>query len=57
MTQDTTSIEMLGHLIAFDTVSSKSNLDLIAFVEAYLAEFGIASRRTVSATREGEEVR
>ena len=48
MTQDTTSIEMLGHLIAFDTVSSKSNLELIAFVEAYLAEFGIASRRTVS---------
>ena len=48
MTQDTPSIEMLGHLIAFDTVSSKSNLELIAFVEAYLAEFGIASRRTVS---------
>jgi acetylornithine deacetylase len=48
MTQDTTSIDMLDHLIAFDTVSSKSNLELIAFVEAYLAEFGIASRRTAS---------
>ncbi len=48
MTQDTTSIDMLDRLIAFDTVSSKSNLELIAFVEAYLAEFGIASRRTVS---------
>ena len=35
-------------MIAFDTVSSKSNLELIAFVETYLAEYGIASRRTVS---------
>ena len=48
MTQNTTPIEILEHLIAFDTVSSKSNLELIAFVEAYLAEYGIASRRTVS---------
>jgi len=34
MTQNTSSIEMLGHLVAFDTVSSKSNLALIEFVEA-----------------------
>ena len=48
MTQDPTPIDLLEHLIAFDTVSSKSNLELIAFVETYLAEYGIASRRTVS---------
>ena len=48
MTQDTTTIAMLERLIGFDTVSSKSNLELIAFVEGYLAELGIASRRTAS---------
>ena len=48
MTRDPTPIDLLEHLIAFDTVSSNSNLELIAFVETYLAEYGIASRRTVS---------
>lgn len=45
---DTTSIAMLERLIGFDTVSSKSNLALIAFVEDYLAGLGIPSRRTAS---------
>ena len=48
MTQDPSPLDLLEHLIAFDTVSSKSNLALIAFVETYLAEYGIESRRTVS---------
>ncbi|CCJ05464.1 acetylornithine deacetylase [Methylocystis sp. SC2] len=32
------AIDMLSRLVAFDTVSSKSNLPLIDFVEAYLRE-------------------
>ncbi|VTZ24614.1 Acetylornithine deacetylase [Methylocella tundrae] len=35
------SIEMLEHLIGFDTESSKSNLALIAAVEAYLKDCGV----------------
>jgi len=37
--------EMLARLVAFPTVSSASNLDLIGFVEGYLADLGVASRR------------
>jgi acetylornithine deacetylase len=40
------SIQMIDALIGFDTVSSRSNLALIEFVEHYLAGHGIASRRT-----------
>lgn len=40
-TQD--AIDLLAKLIAFDTTSAKSNLDLIAFVRAYLDGHGIAS--------------
>ena len=35
---------ILRDLVAFDTTSAKSNLDLIAYVQAYLASHGIASR-------------
>ena len=35
---------ILRDLVAFDTTSAKSNLDLIAYVQAYLALHGIASR-------------
>lgn len=38
-----TPIELLARLVAFDTTSHKSNLDLIRFVEDYLAQHGIAS--------------
>lgn len=38
-----TSKEMLGRLVSFPTVSSDSNLALIDFVKAYLADFGVAS--------------
>ncbi|MCG8509568.1 MAG: hypothetical protein MI741_10110, partial [Rhodospirillales bacterium] len=37
------SIEMIRDLIAFDTVSRKSNLDLIHFVRDYLKKLGVAS--------------
>ena len=40
-TQDAT--DLLAKLIAFDTTSAKSNLDLIAFVRDYLDRHGIAS--------------
>ena len=39
------SIEILEKLISFPTVSKDSNLDLIEFVEGYLAEHGISSKR------------
>ena len=38
-------LDMLARLVAFDTISHKSNLDLIAFVETYLAGWGVASTR------------
>ncbi|WP_103873184.1 acetylornithine deacetylase [Bosea lathyri] len=40
---------MLARLVAFDTVSHKSNLELIAFVEDYLAGWGVASIRIPNA--------
>lgn len=39
-----TPLEMLGRLVAFDTTSSKSNLELIDFVADYLAEHSVESR-------------
>lgn len=40
--------DMLAKLVGFDTTSRNSNLQLIDFVEDYLAGFGIASRRVFS---------
>ena len=40
---------LLARLIAFDSVSNSSNLPLIDFVESYLREHGIASRRAPNA--------
>ena len=40
--------EMLAKLVAFPTISDRSNLDLIEFVEQYLAAHGIASHRIPS---------
>lgn len=42
------SIKLLADLVAFDTTSRNSNLDLIAYVETYLSIFGIAARRVIS---------
>jgi acetylornithine deacetylase len=36
--------EMLGRLVAFPTVSRESNLELVAFVQDYLAGHGVESR-------------
>lgn len=38
-------LDMLARLVAFDTVSHKSNLELIAFVEDYLTGWGVPSAR------------
>ena len=47
-----TPVELLARLVSFDTTSSKNNLGLIAFVEDYLAQHRIASRRIVSSDGE-----
>ncbi|MCX2724696.1 acetylornithine deacetylase [Roseibium salinum] len=44
--------EMLETLISFNTVSDRSNLGLIAFVEDYLAGLGVTSVRVPDATGE-----
>jgi acetylornithine deacetylase len=41
---------LLAGLISFDTVSDRSNLPLIAYIEEYLASFGITGRRIIDAT-------
>ena len=45
---DYTAIELLERLVAFDTTSHKSNLQLIAFVEDYLLQHGVTSTRVTS---------
>jgi acetylornithine deacetylase len=46
------AIEILERLVAFDTTSSKSNLELIGWIADYLAGFGIESTR--SSSRDGK---
>lgn len=41
------SLEMIEALVAFDTTSAKSNLDLIDFVDDYLKGHGVPTRRTL----------
>jgi len=41
---------LLADIVAFDTVSDRSNLQLIAYIEQYLASFGITGRRIPDAT-------
>jgi len=48
MATPTNPQDLLAKLVAFDTTSSKSNLKLIGFVEAYLKDHGIASTRIPS---------
>ena len=43
-----TPLEMLERLVAFDTTSRNSNLELIAFVEDYLRLYGIKSERVAN---------
>lgn len=47
-----TPFELLVRLVAFDTTSHKSNLGIIAFIEDYLLQHGVTSRRVVSADGE-----
>jgi acetylornithine deacetylase len=51
MAQDLTpaALEILERLLAFDTTSRRSNLELIDWVEAYLDRYGIAHRRVLNA--------
>ncbi|MGD9543506.1 MAG: acetylornithine deacetylase [Methylocystis sp.] len=46
------AIDMLARLVAFDTVSSKSNLPLIDFVESYLREQDVRFVRAPNASGE-----
>jgi acetylornithine deacetylase len=41
---------LLAGLVSFDTVSDRTNLPLIAYIEQYLASFGITGRRVVDET-------
>jgi acetylornithine deacetylase len=43
------AIDHLARLVGFDTTSRRSNLDLIAYVEAELAAIGVSSRRVANA--------
>ena len=43
--------ELLAKLVAFDTTSTKSNLELIAFIKTYLDGYGVASTLIPSASR------
>ncbi len=45
------SREMIEALVGFDTVSSKSNLELIEFVEKYLLSHGVESHRVYNADK------
>ncbi|MEQ1671467.1 MAG: M20/M25/M40 family metallo-hydrolase, partial [Hyphomicrobium sp.] len=44
-----TAEELLARLVAFDTTSHKSNLELVAFVEDYLLQHGVTATRVPSA--------
>jgi len=46
------SIELLSTLVAFDTTSAKSNLELVDYVREYLNDRGISSRLTYDETRQ-----
>ena len=50
-----TAKELLSKLVAFDTTSSKTNIPLIEFVEAYLTGHGISSRLLNFATADSVE--
>jgi acetylornithine deacetylase len=43
------AIDILAKLVAFDTTSRLSNLALVAWIEAYLSDLGVASRRVPNA--------
>ena len=48
-TLSTRAIEILADLVAFDTTSRGSNLELIGYVEAKLSALDVPSRRIANA--------
>ncbi|MCT4656913.1 MAG: acetylornithine deacetylase [Cohaesibacter sp.] len=44
--------EMIAKLVSFDTVTSNSNLPIIDYIEAYLANLGVSSHRVYDETGE-----
>jgi len=50
MGAESDSVGILARLVAFDTTSAHSNLDLVQFVQDELARHGVASRRVLDAT-------
>ncbi|WGR91614.1 acetylornithine deacetylase [Bradyrhizobium sp. ISRA443] len=42
--------KLLADLVAFDTVSDRSNLSLIAYIESYLASLGVSGEQIVDET-------
>jgi len=45
-----TTIEILSELIGYASVSSQSNCDIVEYIEGYLGDCGISSRRVPDAT-------
>ena len=43
-----TAVDLLARLVGFNTVTRESNLELIEFIEHYLAGYGVESRRIES---------
>jgi acetylornithine deacetylase len=50
MTPEKSTIEILNRLIGFASVSSESNLDIVAWIEDYLSQHGVTSRRIYDST-------
>jgi len=46
------TLEILEELVAFDTVSSKTNLPMIEWIERYLESYGVSGTRVPDATGE-----
>ncbi|MGY3489619.1 acetylornithine deacetylase/succinyl-diaminopimelate desuccinylase-like protein [Bradyrhizobium sp. USDA 4011] len=42
--------KLLADLVAFDTISDRSNLPLIDYIERYLASLGVSGQRIVDDT-------
>lgn len=45
MAPEQSTIEILNRLIGFASVSSESNLDIVSWIESYLSQHGVTSRR------------
>lgn len=52
MAVEADAVAILASLVAFDTTSANSNLDLVHFVQAELAHHGVTSRLVFDATRQ-----